>query len=106
MKTKAPKHTKIGLSIIAGLREAVAHHRGELELRTTTITVPASVDVKAVREKLGLSQSQFAAQYGFNPRTIQEWEQGRAKPDSPVRAYLAVIASNPQAVEQALRESA
>src|SRR5258708_32508776 len=106
MKTKEGRHTKIGLGIIEGLKAAVAPHRGELKLRTPTIMVPDSVDVKAVREKLGLSQGQFAAQYGFNPRTIQEWEQGRAKPDSPVRAYLAVIASNPQAVEEALRKSA
>jgi putative transcriptional regulator len=77
--------------------------RGEIRLRSRTIHVPDEVDVRAVREKSGLSQSQFADRYGFNPRTIQDWEQGRARPDSAVRAYLTVIERNPSAVAKALR---
>jgi putative transcriptional regulator len=77
--------------------------RGEIPLRSRTIRVPDEVDVRAVREKSGLSQSQFADRYGFNPRTIQDWEQGRARPDSAVRAYLTVIERNPNAVAKALR---
>ncbi len=77
--------------------------RGEIKLRTRVIHVPDDVDVRALREKSGLSQSQFAERYGFNPRTLQDWEQGRAKPDSAVRAYLTVIERNPAAVEKALR---
>jgi putative transcriptional regulator len=77
--------------------------RGEIPLRSRTIHVPDEVDVRAVREKSGLSQSQFADRYGFNPRTIQDWEQGRARPDSAVRAYLTVIERNPNAVAKALR---
>ena len=61
------------------------------------------VDVKAVREKSGLSQVQFADRYGFNPRTLQDWEQGRARPDAAVLAYLKVIEQNPGAVQAALR---
>jgi DNA-binding transcriptional regulator YiaG len=45
--------------------------RGEIKLRTRVIHVPEDVDVRALREKSGLSQSQFAERYGFNPRTIQ-----------------------------------
>ena len=41
--------------------------------------------------------------YGFSRRTLQEWEQGRAQPESAVRAYLTVIDRNPRAVEEALR---
>ncbi len=59
--------------------------------------------MRAVREVLGLSQSQFAARYGFSPRTLQEWEQGRSKPDVAVRRYLKVIENDPKAVERALR---
>src|SRR6266568_5959024 len=102
MKSK-PRHSKIGLDIIEGLEQALAHHRGEIKLRTTIYTIPDPVDVKAVREGLGLSQSQFAARYGFSPRTLQQWEQGRAKPDVAVRAYLTVIEHNPKAVERALK---
>src|SRR5437016_8102348 len=99
MKGK-PKHSKIGRSIIEGLEQALAHHRGEIKLRTTIYTSPDLVDVRAVREGRGLSQSQFAARYGFSPRTLQEWEQGRSKPDV-VRRYLKVIENDPKAVERA-----
>ena len=105
MKGK-PKHSKIGLGIIEGLEQALAHHRGEIKLRTTIYTIPDLVDVRSVREGRGLSQSQFAARYGFSPRTLQEWEQGRSKPDVAVRAYLRVIENDPKAVERALRKSA
>jgi putative transcriptional regulator len=99
---KASKTTPLGESIVRGLEEGLAHMRGEIRLRTRTFYVPEDVDVRALREKAGLSQSQFAQRYGFNPRTIQDWEQGRARPDSAVRAYLTVIARNPEAVRKAL----
>ena len=96
------KTTPLGDSILRGLKEATAWARGELELPSHVIHVPDDVDVHAIRRKSGLSQTQFAERYGFNPRTLQEWEQGRARPDSAVRAYLMVIDRNPGAVEAAL----
>jgi len=87
---------------VRGFEEATAHMRGEIRLRSRVIHVPEEVDVRALREESGLSQSQFAERYGFNPRTIQDWEQGRARPDGAVRAYLTVIKRNPRAVERAL----
>jgi putative transcriptional regulator len=65
----------------------------------------SGIDVREVRERAGLSQGQFAERYGFNPRTLQDWEQGRRNPDSAVRAYLTVIDHNPDAVTKALRGS-
>jgi putative transcriptional regulator len=102
-KPSKRKTTALGESIVRGLEEGVAHLRGEIQLRTRVIHVPEAIDVRAVREKSGLSQAQFAEHYGFSPRTIQEWEQGRSRPDSAVRAYLTVIDRNPSAVEKALR---
>jgi putative transcriptional regulator len=93
----------VGSDIIQSLKEIAAHKRGEIKLNTRQIWLVDEVDVKAVREKSGLSQSQFASHYGFNPRTLQEWEQGRSKPDNALRAYLTVIARNPVAVENALK---
>jgi putative transcriptional regulator len=49
-----------------------------------------------------MSQAEFAQAFCINPRTLQEWEQGRRKPDATTRAYLAVIARNPKAVLDAL----
>jgi len=60
------------------------------------------LEVKAIRRKRGLSQAAFAARYGLNLRTLQDWEQGRVQPDGPARAYLLVILREPRAVERAL----
>lgn len=62
---------------------------------------PRVPDVKAIRRKLGLSQTQFAARFGFSTRTVQEWEQGRAMPDRPARILLRVIEESPKVVERA-----
>jgi putative transcriptional regulator len=104
-KASRRKTTLLGESIVRGLQEGAAWARGEIQLRTRVIHVPENVDVRAIREKSGLSQSQFAERYGFNPRTLQEWEQGRASPDSAVRAYLTVIDRNPEAVRDALQSA-
>jgi putative transcriptional regulator len=104
-ESETRKKESVGASIIRGMEEALAHHRGEIKLRTTTYTVPGPIDVRAVRERLGLSQNQFAARYGFSPRTLQQWEQGRSKPDSVARAYLTVIDHDPKTVEKALKRA-
>jgi putative transcriptional regulator len=63
---------------------------------------PRAPDVRALREKLRLSQSQFASKFGFSLRTVQEWEQGRAIPDRPARILLRVIEKSPKTVERAV----
>jgi len=100
--SKQPSRSRVARDIIAGLKEAKAFLRGETVLPVRAVQIPHPVDVSAIREKTGLSQLEFAQRYGFSARTLQEWEQGRAQPDSAVRAYLTVIARNPQAVKEAL----
>lgn len=56
------------------------------------------VDVKAVREKQGLSQYDFALLYGLEVDTLKNWEQGRNVPDGPARVLLSVIERCPYAV--------
>lgn len=104
--TRTPsKPKRIGEEIITSLKEAIAWAGGEdIPVRVTTVPVPAT-DVRKVRRKLGLSQSQFAARFGFQPSTLKNWEQGRTKPDGPARVLLAVIARHPEAVEDALRKA-
>jgi len=63
------------------------------------------IDVRSVRQKLGLSQARFAARFGFTAATVRNWEQGRTQPDGPARVLLAVIAHHPDAVEDALRKA-
>jgi putative transcriptional regulator len=80
-----------------------AHVRGEIQLTRYQYDVPGPVvDVKAIRAKQGLSQSQFAKRFGFSVRTLQDWELGRVQPPSAVRAYLTVIDRFPDTVEKAL----
>ncbi len=64
------------------------------------------VNVKKLRERLGLTQEIFAATYRIPVGTLRDWEQLRKLPDAPARAYLTVIASNPEAVAGMLGEAA
>lgn len=57
---------------------------------------------KIIRRALGMTQEEFAARYRIPLGTLRDWEQGRATPDQPARAYLTVIARSPQEVQQAL----
>jgi len=61
--------------------------------------------VRALRRRLGLSQSEFATRFGFQAATLKNWEQGRTQPDGPARVLLAVIARHPKAVEDALQKA-
>ncbi len=100
------RHKASGPSrIIASLREAVDWAEGkDVPVRVTTVNVP-SIDVRAMRKRLGLSQAAFAAKFGFQPATLRNWEQGRTRPDGPARVLLTVIARHPEAVEDALRKA-
>ena len=97
---------RVSRGVIAGLKQAVAHARGEISLPARYYDVSGPVQVKAIRAKSGLSQSEFPGRYGFNVRTLQEWELGRTEPPSAVRAYLTVIDRFPETVERALRGAA
>ncbi|MDE2475940.1 MAG: helix-turn-helix domain-containing protein [Alphaproteobacteria bacterium] len=89
--------------IAAGLRDAAAFTKGTADRSAYRIHVPGEVDVKAIRKKVKLSQTQFAAQFGFSPARIRDWEQGRSRPDGAIRAYLLVIERNPDTVKKALK---
>jgi putative transcriptional regulator len=64
------------------------------------------VNVKKLRERLGMTQEAFAAAYRIPLGTLRDWEQRRKLPDAPARAYLTVIDRNPQAVAALLVEAA
>jgi|HubBroStandDraft_5_1064220.scaffolds.fasta_scaffold28076_4 putative transcriptional regulator len=98
----AQKRTKLGLALEQSAKEILAHVKGDARLPTRRIVLPDEVDVKHIRTKARMSQAEFARAFCINPRTLQEWEQGRRKPDATTRAYLAVIAKNREAVLNAL----
>jgi putative transcriptional regulator len=86
--------------LMSSVREAGRIRRGRLKASRTTSFRPA--DVKAVRVKLGASQTEFALMIGVSVATLQNWEQGRRTPDGPALALLRVAAKNPKAVAEAL----
>ena len=59
-------------------------------------------DLKAIRERLHLTQRQFAETFGLSLGAVRDWEQGRFEPDQAAKTLLKVIACNPEAVKQAL----
>ena len=61
---------------------------------------------RTLRRALGLTQEEFAARYHIPLGTLRDWEQGRAEPDPPARAYLHVIARDPDGVRRALEAKA
>jgi putative transcriptional regulator len=63
------------------------------------------VNVKKLRLKLGMTQETFAELYRIPLGTLRDWEQRRKNPDAPARAYLQVIASNPETVAALLNAS-
>ena len=58
--------------------------------------------VKTLRRALLLTQEEFAVRYHIPLGTLRDWEQGRSEPDQPAKAYLTVIARDPEGVERAL----
>ena len=65
-----------GEEIIQSVEQVIAWAKGaDLPVRMTTVEVPAT-DVRVVRRRLKLSQTQFAVKFGFAPATLRNWEQG------------------------------
>jgi putative transcriptional regulator len=91
--------SKLGKRLIASVKKTRANLQAGQTLR---VHVPADVDARKIRRSLHLSQSVFAARYGIPEGTLRDWEQHRRRPEGPARAYLMVIARNPEAVRRAL----
>ena len=62
----------------------------------------SAADIRAIRSRLKKSQSEFALMIGVSVATLQNWEQGRRKPEGPARALLRIAEQNPRAVAEAL----
>jgi putative transcriptional regulator len=98
------KKPSVGERIIEGLEEAIAWSEGkEVAVHVSKVQV-SDIDVAAVRQRMGLSQTEFASKFGLPPATLRNWEQGRVRPDAPTRVLLAVIAKHPESVEDALKD--
>ncbi len=88
-------------SIERGIKEAIAHARGERMGTIHEIEVP-ELDVQALRTRTGLSQAEFAKSIGVKKATLLNWEHHRRSPDGPARVLLALIDKDPTIVQRTL----
>ena len=98
-KKTGAKKTNFGPDLIEGMKLVLAHQQGKVAPEQIW---PKPIDVKAIRKRVKMSQTEFARAYGISKRALQEWEQGGRQPDSAARAYLTVIAKEPAVVRRAL----
>lgn len=94
--------SNVGESILRGAQQALAFAKGEANPDDYRVHIPEAIDVKRIRAKFGLSQKRFAETYGFNVRTLQDWEQGRTVPSVAAKNFLLLLDREPEAVERAL----
>jgi putative transcriptional regulator len=94
--------SEAGDRILTSIRKTRAVLRGEIEGAYVTVHTPESVDVRAIRERLGMSQAKFAKSFGLELSTVQNWEHGRRHPEGAARVLLRVIEREPEAVQRAL----
>ncbi|MDX5362977.1 MAG: helix-turn-helix domain-containing protein [Pseudazoarcus pumilus] len=94
--------SKAFASIQQGLTEAIAHARGEPS--SVRVYKPHAVDVKALRQRVSMTQEQFAARFGFSVATLRHWERGDRRPQGPALVLLNVIEKNHNAVLEALAD--
>lgn len=97
--------SKVATSIKRGLEQALAYAQGEADKTRYRVHVPQTIDVRAIRTRLKMTQEEFAARFGFSVNTLRHWEQGKRQPEGSARAYLTVISRAPKSVRKALEES-
>lgn len=86
--------------LVQSLKEAKASAKGEAQAsRRFVLTAP---DAKAVREQIGLSQSEFARLMRVSVKTLQNWEQHRRNPTGPAAALLKIVSSAPEVAMKTL----
>ena len=91
-----------GQRIVDGLDDIISWTKGDdSAARVVPWQAPTSVDVKAIRHKLGMSQRAFAACFGLKLESLRNWEQNKRVPDSSARALLTLIDREPEAAKRA-----
>ena len=87
-------------NLVSRIRQAGKIKRGERKPQRRHKFSP--LDIKAIREEIHMTQTEFAMMIGVSVATLRNWEQGRRNPEGPARALRKIAAENPQAVVDAL----
>ena len=83
---------------------AFINHLRALDLNVALLQPPGKMDVRAIRERLHLTQEAFALRFALEPSTVRNWEQGRNQPDGPTRTLLSIIERHPSIVDEAVQK--
>lgn len=84
--------------------EVLRNELAACNVEARVVPPPHRVDARGLRHRMGLSQEQFALEFGLELSTLRNWEQGRSEPDTAANAYLLMIDRDPDAVRRALAE--
>jgi DNA-binding transcriptional regulator YiaG len=84
---------KLLAELVQSIKAAGKYVRGEG--KASRVFEYRDTDVKAVRERIGLSQAQFAKMIRVSVKTLQNWEQKRRSPTGPAAALLQIVAREP-----------
>lgn len=113
-----PEHSKLGQQLIDNARLALAHVRGEYEppkskrapipttAQETAVATPPTYDgarIRAIRERLALSQRVFAEALNVSPATVRAWAQGQRIPEGPTRRLLEIAEEHPEVFAEKVR---
>jgi len=93
-------NSKLYTDLSKSIREAGRIRRGKA--KPSRVFRYDAIDIRKLRESVGVSQAQFARMIGVSKDTLQNWEQGRRQPRGPAKALLRVFEKDPQAVVRAL----
>jgi putative transcriptional regulator len=97
--------TKAGKEIIAGAEQALAYIKGDKSQGRVHKIRARHINVKAIREKLHMTQEVFSETFAISVSTLKKWETNNRVPEGPAKAYLTVIEKNPGVVKKALQRA-
>lgn len=99
--------SELGEELIEGMKQAVAYARGDAnddDYRVTRVEVETP-DVKAMRDRMEMTQQEFADFLGISVHTLGKWERGERRPEGAARVLLTIVEHEPEAVLRALHEN-
>ncbi len=112
ISTASARHLRPRLAdrLQESMQEAIAWANGEIELRTTYLTLPDpppaydAARIRTLRTELGFSQPHFSRVLNVSPKTVQSWEQGTRTP-SQASARLLQLIENPSLLDGLRRQT-
>lgn len=102
MTIRGKKECEADLGVVRSLERIHRNLREHGRAGRTFMFVEPELDVRKIREKLRMSQSEFASKFAISIKTLRNWEQGISNPEGAARAYLLVIKHDPEHVTRAL----